>query len=262
MTPPRVPTEADFEPLKATLPIALHFPSPPESTTTILILFHGLGDHEPPFAGFARDLALPGVLAVSVRGTAPLPASLLPSDLVDRHFHWGDDLTLDPATGDIDVDPGFEKAARLVMDRLVRETLIEKCGWETSDILFFGFGQGGSLALGLASRLRTPERITEISKSVGSATPLGNSFKGIVSIGGPLPSSMTPTLSSRDKSGTSVLVCQLEEDDVDAVKKEFKDVEIVNWKRKGVGMPQNRDEVLPIMKFFADKLNQVGGDGI
>ncbi|OPB40016.1 hypothetical protein A0O28_0000950 [Trichoderma guizhouense] len=251
--PPRIPTEADFSPISPILPHKLHFPSPPESTTSILILFHGLGDNESPFATFARNMSLPGVLAISVRGTAPLPAAFAP-DAGDQHFHWGDDLSVDTNTGDLDPDPGFDKAARLVMQKLVKDTLIDRCGWEMNDILFFGFGQGASLALGLASRLRSVERIVDVDEP--TRNKIGKTCKGVVSIGGPLPQSMVPSLSSREKSDTPVLVCQLSEDEADAVKREFKDVRVVNWKRKEVAMPRDRDEMFPIMKFIADQLNK------
>ncbi|KAL6881589.1 Alpha/Beta hydrolase protein [Trichoderma novae-zelandiae] len=264
--PPRIPSESDFSPLRPSLPHALHFPSPRESTTAILILFHGLGDNEAPFATFARNISLPGVLAISVRGTAPLPAGLVDAGAGGEgeggHFHWGDDLSVDTNTGDLDPDPGFDKAAGLVMQKLVKETLMDKCGWEMNDILFFGFGQGGSLALGLASRLRSMERIVDLSAGAqgdgdaNSQTKLGKTCKGVVSIGGPLPQSMVPSLSSREKSGTPVLVCQLDDDEADAVKREFGDVRVVRWRRREVAMPRDREEMFPIMKFIADQLNK------
>ncbi|KAI9158728.1 hydrolase [Paramyrothecium foliicola] len=253
--PPRIPTEADFSPLASTLPVALHFPDPPESTTAFLVLFHGLGDHETPFAGFAKNLSLPGVMAISVRGTAPLPPSLLPDVAAGgppRHFHWGDDLALDTATGDLDEDPGFTRAAQLVMDKLVKGVLVETCGWETSDVILFGFGQGGSLALGLASRLRAGDQVVDVTD--GPRTGAGSSFKGVVSLGGPLPPSMVPSRSARDKSATHVLLCQVGEEDVDFAKREFSNVTVVRWRRPGIGMPQSREEVLPIMQFFAERL--------
>lgn len=164
---------------------------------------------------------------------------------------------MDANTGDVDADPGFDKASRLIMERLVKETLVDKCGWETSDILFFGFGQGGSLALGLASRLRSVERIVDMSDGDDvTKQKLGKTCKGVVSIGGPLPLSMIPSSSSREKSSTPVLVCQLDEDEADAVKREFREVRVVNWRRKEVAMPRDREEMLPMMKFFADQLNK------
>ncbi|KAF4996807.1 hypothetical protein FGRMN_4283 [Fusarium graminum] len=247
--PPRIPTGDDFSSLSATLPHTLHFPSPPESTTTFLILFHGLGDHDAPFASFAKNLSLPGVMAISVRGTSVLPAALMGSDTPG--YYWGDDLTVDPNTGDIAVDSGFEKAREAVMDKLIRGVLIEKCGWELSDVIFFGFGQGGSLALGLASSLNKESQVTDVTEGENPGT---KRFKGAVSLGGPLPQSMVSTVTNHSKSRTSVLVCQLDEDAVDAVKREFEDVKVVQWQRRELSMPVNRDEVLPLMQFFADKL--------
>lgn len=253
--PPRVPTEADFAPISKLLPHTLHFPSPREATTSILILFHGLGDSEAPFHTFARNLSLPGVLAISVRGTSPLPPSLLPETAIDGkgHFHWGDDINMDPATGELDDDPGFEKASGLIMNKFVRETLIEKCGWEWSDIMFFGFGQGGSLALGIAARLSAGDRVTDVTNQDAKASP--RTCKGVLSIGGPLPQSMVSTVSNRQKSSTSVLLCQFDPEQVELTKREFKEVRVVNWKRRDVAMPRDREEVLPLMRFFADRLN-------
>ncbi|KUI71020.1 hypothetical protein VM1G_07010 [Cytospora mali] len=245
----RIPKAEDFASLKPELTVSLHFPSPPESMTAILILFHGLGDSEIPFASFARNVNLPGVLAISVRGTNPLPPSLLGEPLDSgptRNFHWGDDVNLAPHSDGLDADPGFSKAADLVSNRLIKGTLVEQCGWELSDILFFGFGQGGSLALGLASKLRDDE----------ASKP----FKGVVSIGGALPVSMIPSQSGRPKAKTPVLVCHgtsceaVDEDAIDVLKKEFVDVREVKWKKTDSSMPSNREEMLPIMQFFAERL--------
>ncbi|KAK3377806.1 Alpha/Beta hydrolase protein [Podospora didyma] len=270
MAPTRIPTEEDFAALSPDLTISLSYPTPRESTTSILLLFHGLGDSDAPFAGFARNLTLPGVLGVSVRGTSPLPPALLgdSESTVARHFHWGDDLTLAPGGGgELDPDPGFEKAQRLVLDRLVRETLVGKCGWTTRDLLLFGFGQGGSFALGLASRLRGggggggEGRVTELTDDETEKEEEEEVFKGVVSVGGPLPASMIPSLSAREKAKTPVLVCRgseseaVDEDAVDVLREEFAEVKVVVWKRPDDGMPRSRDEVLPLMQFFAERLN-------
>lgn len=252
--PPRIPTQADFAPLQSSLPHTLHFPSPPESTTAILILLHGLGDTHIPFASFARAMNLPGVLAVSVRGTTPLPAGFLSGR---EGWHWGDDLLVESGGqgDDLDPDPGFEGAVGRLLRELVDGVIVGKCGWERSDVLLFGFGQGGSLALGLASQIRSLPRVTEVDDANASRPDATDRFKGVVSIGGPLPASTVPTISSRAKSKTKVLLCQLGEDEVDAVKGEFEDVRVERWRRREVGMPKDREEMFPIMKFFADRLN-------
>lgn len=252
----RLPTTDDFASLEITL--SLVFPSPPESTTAILLLFHGFGDSEAPFAAFARSLSLPGVLAISVRGPRPLPPTLMQSDDDDdddeaevgaggsaRHFHWGDDIKL---SGDeLDPDPGFEGAAELVAGRLVRDTLVGRCGWSPADVLLFGFGQGGSFALALASLARDVV-----------------AFKGVISVGGPLlPSAVPSTRSAREKAATPVLVCHgsaseaVDEEAVDVLRREFSDVRVVPWSKADDSMPRNREEMLALMQFIAERLKTI-----
>lgn len=248
---PRVPTASDFESLSSVLPHTLHFPSPPESTTAILIVFHGLGDSHKPFSAFASGMNLPGVLAITVRGVAPLPLAGLPDDSGNGFWHWGDDLLVDESTGEVEDDCGYEKARELIMEKCVKEVLLEGCGWEYSDIMMFGFGQGGSLALGLASSLRKLPRIS----LPHSQTSISPALKGVLSLGGALPQSMVPTISTREKSKTKACVVQLSENKVDNVKREFEDVQVIDWQRTELGMPMSQEEMRPIMKFFADRLN-------
>ncbi|KAI2643499.1 alpha/beta-hydrolase [Xylaria nigripes] len=257
--PTRIPKPEDFLHLEPHLKVSLVFPQIPETTTSILILFHGLGDSEASFTAFAKNLNLPGVLAISVRGISPLPPALLgqPDSGPTRHFHWGDDLTLSPTSGELDPDPGFSKAEQLVQEKLIQTTLIGACGWERSDILLFGFGQGGSLALGLSSRLRNSERVVDVTEGESNAA---TAFKGVVSVGGPLPSSMIPSLSARDKARTPVLICHgrnsesVDDDAIELLRKEFVDVREVKWQKPDDGMPKNREEMLPVMQFFAERL--------
>ncbi|KAK1599624.1 phospholipase/Carboxylesterase superfamily protein [Colletotrichum navitas] len=269
--PARIPTPEDFAPIQPVLSLSLSFPNPPESTTAILILFHGLGDSEVPFASFAKAMSLPGVLAISVRGPSPLPPSMLPDDGLSsaaasvgagaRHFHWGDDITFDPSTDSISSDPGFSRSYTLVVDRLIRETIIARCGWDLSDIILFGFGQGGSLALGIASQLRLGPQVVDVTDAPAdkpnrgdNAHFDGNTLKGVLSIGGPLPQSMLPTVSARGKCKTKACAVQLDDDAFEAIKEEFLDARLIKWKRKDVAMPRDREEMFPLMQFFAECL--------
>lgn len=260
----RVPKKEDFASLSPGLTVALHFPSPPESTTAILILFHGLGDSETTFANFAKNMNLPGVFAITVRGVHPLPPAMLGAPLDSgppRHFHWGDELNLATQTDSLDADPGFSKAFDLVTKNIIQETLLEKCGWQWSDILLFGYGQGGSLALGLASKIREGLKVEAVTEEKdGKPVETPKTLKGVVSIGGPLPASMIPTISARSKSKTPVLICrgraceEVDEDAIDVLKREFLDVRDVKWKKAESNMPSNREEMLPIMQFLAERL--------
>jgi predicted esterase len=176
-------------------------------------------------------------------------------------YHWGDDITFGEAG--LDPDPGFEKARRWVMERLVGEVLVGRCGWEVGDVMVFGFGQGGSLALGLASALRESPRVEEVTEGEGGGQgreERGKAFKGVVSIGGGLPMSMVPSVSGLGKAKTPVLVCcgreseAVDGDAVDLLEREFEQVKVVRWNRADDGMPRNREEVLPMMQFFAERL--------
>ncbi|CAK7222446.1 hypothetical protein SCUCBS95973_004844 [Sporothrix curviconia] len=262
----RVPTEADFAGLGSDLAVSLHFPDPPASTTAILLLFHGLGDAEAPFAAFARAVNLPGVLAIAVRGPSVLPPSLVAAATATfgqgpQHFHWGDDLRLDGA-GQLDDDPGFDRAVQLVDGRLIQDVLVKKCGWRYDDVLLFGFGQGGTFALALAARVAA--RATAAA-AAGSKPGDSNDFKGIVAIGAAVPSAVTGAPTAAPRFATPLLVCgaaggeAVSEETKELLRRRFVSVETAAWQRasdEDNGMPRNRAEMLPIMQFIAKRLQR------
>ncbi|KAK4177952.1 Alpha/Beta hydrolase protein [Triangularia setosa] len=260
--PPKIPTPSDFAGFPS---LQIHAPDPPESTTTFLIVLHGLGDNPVSFSNFPQSLNLPSTYALTVRGVSPLPPSLLPEPAPrDGCFHWGDDLVLDERSGELDRDPGFEKARRVVLEDLIGGVIVDKLGWEWGDVMIFGFGQGGSLGLGLASELRRGEggRVEEVTEEEGGKEKR-RELKGVVSIGGALPGSMVPTVSKREKVRTPALVMcgqgseVIDEDAEERLKEEFENVRVVRWKgRRDDGMPRCREEVLPMMEFFAERLKQ------
>ena len=108
----------------------------------------------------------------------------------------------------------------------------------------FGFGQGGYLALNCAVALGEEE--------------LG----GVVSIGGIVPS--TVSLPSK-KNRTPVIVCKgnrksaVSDEAIDRLKHAFEFLEVKEWPKTGDGMPSNKDEMLPIMQFFARRLKSTRG---
>ncbi len=264
----RVPTAADFAGLAPDLAVALHFPDPPASTTALMLLFHGLGDAETPFAAFARAVNVPGVLAIAVRGPAVVPAALAADDDDDymsgdgpQHFHWGDDLRLDGG-GELDADPGFDRAVRLVDERLLRGVLIERCGWRYDDVLLFGFGQGGTFALALAVRLAISSRLSSSSSPPSSPLP-SSSFKGIVAIAPAVPSAVATGLPAGTRLATPLLVCgpaggdAVSAETLALLRQRFVSVEKAAWARAREddnGMPRCRAEMLPIMQFLAAHL--------
>ncbi|KAL6722349.1 hypothetical protein ACLMJK_001456 [Lecanora helva] len=229
------------------LPLPTDFPSspkldiipPPTSSpqlSNVLILLHGLGDTSTSFTNLARQLSLPETICLSIQAPTPLPFEL-------GGFHFGDDIQFDPTTGQMEFDTGFSKISQVLRVGVIQEALIQKCGFKPREILFLGFGQGAMGALAAAASISTDE------------------FGGIISIGGPLPSSATsarnvktPVLLLGGSSNTLITRSAVEK-----VKQTFKNVEYQKWNRAGDGMPRSRDEMLPIMRFFARRLRSRRG---
>lgn len=135
---------------------------------------------------------------------------------------------------------------KIVLDNIVRSILIGKCGYNSREIVLFGFGQGGMVALNVAKEMGNDE--------------LG----GVVSLGGALPASMAPTEEGK-KSQTPIIVCKasnnsaVKDKEVQRLRDSFEFFELKMWKKNGDGMPASREEMLPIMQFFARRLRSVRG---
>ena len=233
MMPIRLPSSADFpSSLKLTIvpPPTSHRPP-----VNILILLHGLGDTNDSFTAFGKQLALPETACISLQAPTALPFNL-------GGYHWGDDIYFDSSNGQMDVDTGFQKAAKAIKEGIITQVLVRKCGYSPRNILLFGFGQGGMAAL--ATSVRMEEELG-----------------GIISIGGPMPASctlikksMAPVLVLGGLSDTLVTRSA-----VNRLKTAFDTVEYHKWAKSGDGMPGNREEMLPIMKFFARRLRSRSG---
>ncbi|CZT08403.1 related to Phospholipase/Carboxylesterase superfamily [Rhynchosporium agropyri] len=232
----RIPTKADF-PSNLILDI---IPPPSGSPVNILILLHGLGDTQTSFSTLGKNLNLPETVCISIRGLNPIPPIFTGSET--PAFHWGDDVLVDEGKGEIDPDGGF-KMVESVLGAILLKALIEECGFQARNIHFLGFGQGGMVALHLAS-CREEE------------------FGGVISIGGRLPASSSQ---SAEKCKTPILLCggsrspQVTRSAVDAIKARFMHVEYVKWEKGDDSMPKNRDEMLPLMKFLARRLRSRAG---
>ncbi len=86
---------------------------------------------------------LPETVCISIQG---------PQGLLDLGgFHWGDDIIFDSTSGGIDADAGFKQSNKFFKS-IVQDALVEKCGFKTREIMFFGFGQGGMAALNFAGQ--------------------------------------------------------------------------------------------------------------
>ncbi|KAI4185817.1 MAG: hypothetical protein LQ346_005813 [Caloplaca aetnensis] len=233
---PRQPEKSDFQPH---LQLSIVPPPASQSPVNVLLLLHGLGDTEDSFTQLARQLALPETVCICVQAPSPLPFDL-------GGFHWGDDITFDQSKGTMDYDTGFEKSSRVIKEDIIEKVLHQICGYKPRNILFFGFGQGGMAAIAIVLACKAE-------------------FGGIISIGGSLPSNHQNTSDKEGKNQTPVVVLGgssqtlITQSALTSMKKAFQSTEYTKWPRPGDGMPRNRDEMLPIMKFFARRLQSKSG---
>jgi predicted esterase len=233
---PRIPEPEDFP---KDLVVTINPPPNDKPAENILILLHGLGDTHSPFAALGKNFNFPETACLAVRAPSMLPFN-------NNQYHWGDDLIFDSSTGDLDMEADFTTTHKL-FKTIVDDVLVGKCGWSKRAIFFIGFGQGGMVALDVASRLPTAE----------------GEYGGVVSLGGPLP---TTAPSPHPKAKTPIMVMGGEKNSaitegVEArIKNVFEFVEVVKWRgKKGDGMMQNQEEALPMMRFMARRLRSKAG---
>ncbi len=239
--PTRLPLPSDFPP---SLNPRIHPSEPapsPTSISNVVIFLHGLGDTSANFSHFSRALNLPETLTVTLQAPFPLP---LPMEA--GHYHWGDDILVDSGTGEVDPDCGLSKAATLLSEDVIKKVLISECGFKVREVLMLGYGQGGMASLAIA-------------RTLGPEMELG----GVMSIGGPLPSSCM--LVNGPKIRTPVLLLGgakgliARSNGVARTKGTFENVQYVQWKKGKDAMPASREEALPMMQFFARSLRSRKG---
>ncbi|KAJ5176889.1 uncharacterized protein N7482_002766 [Penicillium canariense] len=244
--PTKNPTPSDF-PSNLTVTITLP-PSTSASTPApnILLLLHGIGDTAAGFSSFGRALRLPETTVVTIQAPAPLPFDL-------GGFHWGDDVAFDSTTGALDMDAGLTRSTALLANDVIRGTLLRKCGYRLREIMILGFGQGGMAGLTAAR---------ELGSADGKESESSGALAGVVSIGAPYALSGTR---SGAKNRTPVLLvagrdsAAVTDGAVRRTKEVFEFVELSRYARRGDGMPSNRDEMLPVMQFFARRLRSRQG---
>ncbi|KAL5359477.1 Alpha/Beta hydrolase protein [Aspergillus floccosus] len=243
--PTKLPSESDF-PSSLTLTITPPQQPAPQARPppNLLLLLHGLGDTSASFTSFARALNLPETTVLTLQAPAPLPFDL-------PGFHWGDDVTFDSATGALDMDAGFDRAARLLVDEVVRGVLVDKCGYALRDILVFGFGQGGMAGLVCARELGAA--LAGVV-SIGAPYPLSGKVVGGGGGGGGAGKNRTPVLLVAGRESRAVSDAAMRR-----TKEVFEFVEVQRYARRGDGMPQSREEMLPVMQFFARRLRSWQG---
>lgn len=159
------------------------------------------------------------------------------------------------------MDAGFSRSTKTIIQEVIVDTLLKKCGYRGRDIIVFGIGQGGMVGLEVARHFKDfSEGVKDGDRELG----------GVVSIGAPVGLSGKAPASGTGKSRTPVLVVAGKEDGgerstavsaagVRRTKEWFEFAEVSRYKRRGDGMPRNADEMRPVMEFLARRLRSYKG---
>jgi predicted esterase len=211
--------------------------------SNIMIFFHGIGDDKDNFIEFGKKLELPQTRIVSVRGTVCLDPIM---GMKNSGFSWF-----------LESD-WFESQGQEIESQSVKETLQSLEHWIKKDILtlfspervfLFGFGQGGTIGLELATRLAPTIRLG-----------------GIISISGFLTTTSAALyanfgFSSKNiKHETNVLITTGEDDHTSSIvptKLSTLDISSSVFKVPGklnVTMPACKAEMSIIMRFLSKRL--------
>ncbi|KZO96721.1 hypothetical protein CALVIDRAFT_549627 [Calocera viscosa TUFC12733] len=232
------------KPAPGALPLKYSYvPSDDGTDENLLILLHGLGDTELPFANLGRSLKLPQTATLSLRAAIRIPF------LEEDAFQWYP--SFDPL-GDLLERPNPTGAVDLIV--AILQTLVNDCGWPVNRIHMFGFAQGGSVAAEAAIKIwkeRTFASEGETIQRLGLAS--------VITVGGPLLEH--PTITPR--CSTRILVFHrispsasaLPESALGSFRKGFERVQEVKI-TGGEGMPRNRQEWEPIMRFWSEVLER------
>ncbi|KAK9457870.1 Alpha/Beta hydrolase protein [Dipodascopsis uninucleata] len=214
--------------------------APAGSLTHAVLLLHGLGDTIENYTKLANRLGLNHAVVIAVQAPMPMPFEM-------GGFHWGDDLVFskDPLAGGgneddvLSPDAPFSRSRRFLSDNIIREVLVEKCGFDAAEnIIIWGYGQGAMAALDVAA--------------------CSMNIKAVISIGGWIPASVTPSQIISLPRTTKVLLCRAQEktavsgQHVDTARRIFSSCKTAILPTKGDRMPNTFDEMAPILSFLSE----------
>ncbi|KAI0922696.1 hypothetical protein AcV5_009598 [Taiwanofungus camphoratus] len=231
-------------PQVSSIPVPFTYSASDDGTDeNLLVLLHGLG----------RQLKLPQTATLALRAPEQIPY------LYEQAFQWY--TSFDPL-GELIDRPNPTPALDLISR--VLDHLVQDCAWPPQRIHFFGFAQGGSVAVEFGLKWWKGElqkQKEQQSTEPYVLRPLGS----IVSVSGPLLS--YPTLSTT--CPTTLLVFHrpspaesaLPSGAITAFKKAYSHLVEVKM-GGGDGMPRSRDEWEPIMRFWNERLGRRQIDGL
>ena len=221
--PSRTPVPADFPPA-----LSMTIVSPDQPVENCIILMHNLASNEESLVKHVHILKSkqPQSAFILLRGLRPI-------ELGNSGYHWAD------ANGT--VDEGFINTSRVLLEDIIRDGLMAKCGFNPRDIVVLGHGQGGMAALAATACWDCIE------------------FGGAISFGGPLPGYVQLALGIKAK--TPVLIYGATHGDITPtalrhIKDNFSFTDHHIPPSGHDTIPISDVELYPLLKFFAHRLGR------
>ncbi|KAN0063716.1 hypothetical protein ACQY0O_003766 [Thecaphora frezii] len=242
------------------LPTAFsYFPAPSSTESNLLILFHGLGDTQRPFATLGQSLqrTLPQTAVLSVQASKRVPFL----DEGEEAWMWWD--TFD-SLGEILTKPNPTSTVagiQALLDYLTAPREDSGCAWPPFALHLFGFGQGGSVALESAVAFAKKRR--QIAAHSGGAAPPTDpktvELGSVVSICASLVSHPTldPLLSTpilyvhRTPAASATTVASLRKATRALQIEKFDPIGAPGGEVVTEAMPRNQREWDPVMRFWS-----------
>ncbi|KLJ12731.1 hypothetical protein EMPG_12262, partial [Blastomyces silverae] len=133
-------------------------------------------------------------------------------------------------------------------------------GYRGREIFILGYAQGASVGLSVGLEVGRGALVHADENGNDGNGGREKELGGIVAIGAVLPLSAIKE-DGAGRAGTPVLLVggqgpgsALTDAGIGRTKGHFGNVEVVRWKgRRGDGMPSNREEMFPIMRFLASR---------
>lgn len=221
--PSRTPVRADFP--RALSMIIL---SPVKPVEHCIILMHNLTNNEASLEDHAQLLhnKQPESAFILLRGLQPIESG-------NSGYHWAD------ANGT--PDEGFIHTSRVILEDIIQDGLMAKCGFDPRDIVVLGHGQGGMAALAATASWNCIE------------------FGGVVSLGGPMPGYVQ--LPSGVKAKTPALIYGGARGDItpaalQQIGETFSFTDHHTLPGGHDTVPLSDKEIAPMLEFFAHRLKR------
>lgn len=220
--PSRIPLQSDFP-----RALSMQIVSPIQPVENCILLMHNLANNESSLEGLVQTLKSkqPESAFILLRGLQPVEPG-------NSGYHWAD--------ANATVDEGFINTSRVILEDIIQNGLMAKCGFQPRDIVILGHGQGGMAAL--------------------AATACWNciEFGGVVSLGGPMPGYVQ--LPFNVKAKTPVLIYGVARGDItptalQQIQKTFSFTDHHVPPSEHDTVPES-NEIAPLLEFFAHRLRR------